>query len=412
MLKDTFYIFSGRIANASFLFLLALAVSRQLGPALFGVFSFLTTVVVTASCISSLGLETWMVREVTKKPALGIHYLSNILGIKIGTSLITILLIYLIFQFTELPKNTLNLLYILSISLLFNNLSQTLWHYGNCFKKFIYHSTLWAASNLLKACLGVALVLRYQQLEPLVYGLIGAEVLSTIFSFLVIRTQFGAFTIKFQLSVWKKFLRQSIPIALGMIFSVVYFRLDIVMLQLLSNDKIVGFYSAAYKLFEVTVILPQSFMLVLFPTLVEEFHTNQSKFKSRFKKALITYTLIGGSVSLVLWKMSQNIITLVYGEKFIPSTDVLEIISLVILLFFINFLLSNILITSGREKFNTWNLICVTALNIILNLAWIPKYGARGAAWATFYSEIVLIVALTLQVRSLFDTNISLKQLT
>ena len=137
MIKNTFYIFAGRISNVVFLFLLTLVVSRQLGPALFGIFSFLTTVVIAASCISNLGLDTWMVREITKDPKRGRYYLSNILGLKIITSLLTVGLVFLIFQSTGLPEVTKYLLWVILISIIFNSLSQTLWHYGNCFKQFI-----------------------------------------------------------------------------------------------------------------------------------------------------------------------------------------------------------------------------------------------------------------------------------
>ena len=117
VIKNTLYIFAGRSSNAVFLFLLALVVSRQLGPALFGIFSFLTVVVVAANCFSNLGLDTWMIREVTKTPSQGKLYPANILGLKIGTFLIIIMLIFLVFRMTNLPQDTLNLLWILSISL-------------------------------------------------------------------------------------------------------------------------------------------------------------------------------------------------------------------------------------------------------------------------------------------------------
>jgi O-antigen/teichoic acid export membrane protein len=117
-------------------------VSRQLGPELFGVFSFLTTILVAASCFANLGLDTWMAREITKDPGRGKHYLSNVLGLKIGSSLITISLVFLIFQSTDLPATTQDLLWVIPASILFNSLSQALWHYGNCFKEFVYHSVL------------------------------------------------------------------------------------------------------------------------------------------------------------------------------------------------------------------------------------------------------------------------------
>ncbi len=399
MIKNTLYIFAGRASNAIFLFLMTLVVSRQLGPALFGVFSFLTAVVVSANCFSNLGLDTWMVREVTKTPSQGKQYLSNILGLKIGTSLITIVLVFLVFRTTDLSQTTLSLLWVLSISLLFNTISQTLWHYGNCFKEFFYHSVLWAASNIIKAGLGITLVFLFQELESLIWGIVVAEAIALILSFCVIRNRFGDFIPKFQFVVWKSYLVRSSPIAIGMIFSVLYFRMDIVMLQLITEEKVVGLYSAAYKLFEVAVVLPHSFMLVLFPTLVEEYHSSRSQFKNRFKKALVLYSLIGGGIALVLWSFSHEVIRTMYGNKFLPSADILEILSWAILLFFINFLLSNLLIASGRERINAWNLIVATVLNISLNLIWIPRYEAIGAAWATLFCEAGLIVALSLQVR-------------
>ena len=403
MTKNTLYIFAGRASNALFFFLLALVVSRQLGPALFGVFSFLTAVVVAANCFSNLGLDTWMVREVTKTPSQGKQYLSNILGLKIGTSLVTIALVFLIFRTTDLPQATLNLLWVLSVSILFNTVSQTLWHYGNCFKQFIYHSVLWATSNIIKAGLGIALVLMFHELKALIVGVVIAEAISMILSFYIIQRQFGAFVPVFQFAAWKDFLVRSAPIAMGMIFSVLYFRLDIVMLQLMTEEKVVGFYGAAYKLFEVAVVLSHSFMLVLFPTLVEEYHSDRAQFKNRFKKTLAIYSLIGGGIALALWSFSQEVIGMIYGDKFLPSTDILDVLSGAILLFFINFLLSNVLIASGREKINTWNLVGATVLNIILNLVWIPQYGAIGAAWATLFCEIALVAILSLQVQKSFE---------
>lgn len=405
MIKNTLYIFAGRFFNAVFVFLLILVVSRQLGPALFGVYSFLTTVVIAANCFSNLGFDTWMVREVTKNPSQGKGYISNILGLKIATSLFTIFCVFFIFQATDLPSTTLRLLWILSISLLFNTLSQTFWHYGNCFKQFAFHSALWASSNLIKSVLGISLVLVYGELEPLIWGLVIAEALTLILSFYVIRSRFGAFFPGFRLSIWKDYLARSAPIALGMIFSVLYFRLDIVMLQLMTDEKVVGFYSAAYKLFEMSIILPHSIMLVLFPTLVAEYHTDHSQFKKSSKKALGVFGMIGGSFALILWVFSHEIIAIIFGDDFSPSIAILDILSGAIFLFFLNFLLANILITSGRETINTWNLAGATALNIALNLVFIPRYGAIGAAWSTLFCEAVLIVALGIEVRKSINSN-------
>jgi O-antigen/teichoic acid export membrane protein len=186
---------------------------------------------------------------------------------------------------------------------------------------------------------------------------------------------------------------------MGVVFSVLYFRLDIVMLQLMTDEKVVGFYSAAYRLFEVVVVIPHSLMIVLFPSLVEEFHADQRKFKISFKKAFTAYLVVGSSIALVFFSFSNEIIGLIYGNDFLFSVKILEILAIAIALSFLIFLLSNILIVSGREMTNTWNLVGATAFNIALNFVWIPMHGALGAAWATVFCEMVLILVLGFQSR-------------
>ena len=199
MIKNSILIFLGRASNALFVFLLAWVVSRQMGPAIFGGFSFLTTVVISANCLSSLGLDVWMVREITKAPEKAKQYLSTILSLKVWTSLVTIGLIFFIFQATTLSEHSLNLLGILSVSIIFNSISQTLWHYGDCFREFIYHSFLWAASNIIKSLTGISMVMFYQDLEMLIIGIVLAESLALMLSIYVVHKKYGKFATQFQL---------------------------------------------------------------------------------------------------------------------------------------------------------------------------------------------------------------------
>jgi O-antigen/teichoic acid export membrane protein len=102
---------------------------------------------------------------------------------------------------------------------------------------------------------------------------------------------------------------------------------------------------------------------------------------------------------LVFFSFSNEIIGLIYGNDFLFSVKILEILAIAIALSFLIFLLSNILIVSGREMTNTWNLVGATAFNIALNFVWIPMHGALGAAWATVFCEMVLILVLGFQSR-------------
>ena len=119
----------------------------------------------------------------------------------------------------------------------------------------------------------------------------------------------------------------------------------------------------------------------------------------------VIFSLVGGGIALTLWAFSRWIIAIIFGDEFFPSIAVLEVLSGAIFLYFLNFLLSNILISSGRESINTWNLVGATVANIVLNLILIPQYGAIGAAWSTLFCEGVLILALGVEVRKCVSSN-------
>ena len=145
----------------------------------------------------------------------------------------------------------------------------------------------------------------------LVIGIVFAESLVLMLSIYVVRRKYGKFATQFQLLSGCNYLKQSAPIGLGVVFSVLYFRLDTVMLQLMTDERTVGFYNAAYKLFELVVVLPHSLMIVLFPRLVEEFHNEKEKFKVSLKKALVVYVGVGSIIALAFFNFSFETIDLI-----------------------------------------------------------------------------------------------------
>ena len=118
----------------------------------------------------------------------------------------------------------------------------------------------------------------------------------------------------------------------------------------------------------------------------------------------MVFFIVGSSIALAFFSFSNEIIGLIYGNGFLFSVKVLDVLAMAISLSFLIFLLSNILIVSGREMTNTWILVGATILNIALNLVWIPVHGAIGAAWATVICEIVLIGVLGFQFRKLWKS--------
>lgn len=398
IIKNTTYIFLARVFNAVLLFLLFVVISRKLGVELLGVYSFVYTVVLTGTFFANFGLDVLMVREVSRDNKLGDVYLSNILGLKIIISSLIISVICLINHFFMPGNIASELLWSYCMVIMFNSLSQIFWYYGDSFEKLEYHSMLWVVSNCLKAGFGIPIVIYAKRIDLLIYALILAEFLSLIISLFVVEKRFHCVLISFNIDFHKKLLIKAYPIGVGMILGALYFRVDIIMLWWMKGKEYVGLYSAPCKIIEGFTLFPGSIMLAAFPSMSKNFDFSKNIYWTNVKKIIVVLALSGGFIAACLAFYAEEIILLFYGGEYMMSTPILRLLSIALFLIFINWFLSYVLISGGKELYNMICLAVMTMLNIAMNVFFIPKYGHIGAAWATVISEMILICLFSFKV--------------
>ena len=81
--KNSAYLFAARFINSLAILGLILLISRRLGPDIFGGYSFLTALIMTGIVVANFGLDTLLVREVSRDHSVGPKYLSSVLGFKL-----------------------------------------------------------------------------------------------------------------------------------------------------------------------------------------------------------------------------------------------------------------------------------------------------------------------------------------
>lgn len=186
-------------------------------------------------------------------------------------------------------------------------------------------------------------------------------------------------------------LVESAPICLAMLLSLVYFKLDIVVLQEFSGQAEVGLYSAAYKVLEATLILPSVLMATTFPPLARIGHDRdrRRRWELALGAALLTLgTLVGAGV----WIWSDTLIKLLFGGPFAASSPSLRILAFAVPPLFLNMGLMQFLYTRSLEWRNLWLSALLVVLNLGLNLVFIPRFAGRGAALATVITEGAMVI--------------------
>jgi O-antigen/teichoic acid export membrane protein len=201
-------------------------------------------------------------------------------------------------------------------------------------------------------------------------------------------------------TIWKK----ALPLGLGLLLSLLAFRLDLPLLAQFRTKYEVGQYSAAYRLFEPVLMLPAAILAGWFPVLVRA--AREPAWFYQFSRRMIGgLVALGVVVALVLALLSTWLMAWLYGLDYSNSATLLALLAGAIPFMYANYGLTHALIALGREKLNTLFFGIALVLNLGLNLILIPEWGGEGAALTTILTEAVLCGLCLLSLRRRLPEN-------
>ena len=394
-----------RVVNALSILVLTIMISRKLGVDIFGGYSFLNTVILTSVVVANFGLDTHMVRELSRNKAAGTQVLWSVLGFKIISSILVILCVNGLFIFFLKNQETLKALPFYSFVICLNSLSQSFWYYGDAFNKFQFHSFLWAFSNILKIPLVWGLISFEPGLSSVIFALIAAELISLFTAAYFIQRSFNIFPVTWSLNILPFLFKHAWPLAVISILSVLYFRVDTIMLEVMKGERVVGIYSAAYKVVELLIVIPGTICIVTLPGLAVTYMNNIQAFRKSSRNTLALLGTTGAILGLFIYLFSTQIILFFYGSEFSNSIKSLSVLSGTIFFLFMNGFMAYIMIAMNKEMNVVGILILSTIINIIFNYFLIPQYSHVGAAISTLISEIFMILMYLVVICRLYFRN-------
>jgi O-antigen/teichoic acid export membrane protein len=182
----------------------------------------------------------------------------------------------------------------------------------------------------------------------------------------------------------------------------VYTNLDTVMLGFMTNNDVeVGYYSASVRIKSILVSIVTSMGAVLLPRAsyyVE--HGELEQFRKITAKALNFVMLFATPVMLYFIYFAKEGIFLLSGENYAGAIIPMQLIMPTLLLIGLSNVLGiQILVPLGREKTVLWSIIAGAVVDVVLNILWIPAYGAAGAAAATTGAEAVVLAVQIVALR-------------
>lgn len=200
-------------------------------------------------------------------------------------------------------------------------------------------------------------------------------------------------------SVWRELVVAAVPLGLTLAVAEIYLRADMFILSLSRPVDEVGHYAFAYRVYELLGLLPAMVMASVYPLLARQLAEDRDAAERTLRataRALFTFGVPLAAGGLVI---APELARLVAGDEFAGATDPLRLLLCAAALAYLSGLLGYALIAGRRERSTLWLAVGALVLNLALNVALAPSYGATASAAIAVGSEALLLAGGWLLVR-------------
>ncbi len=216
-------------------------------------------------------------------------------------------------------------------------------------------------------------------------------------------------TLGFDFSLWKKIAIKMWPIAVAVMFNVIYLRGDAVILSLYRDQVEVGLYGAAYRVIDIVAQTAMMIMGLMLPLLAYAWSKGEDrKFKEHFQLAFNIMMMFAIPMAVGLIVLSEQIMVVIAGNEFRTAALPLTLLSIAVFGIFVGGIFGHVAVAVNRQK-ETLPIYIVTALiTLVLYFIFIPRYGMVGAAGASVFSELFAGTCLYFTIKKYTKISLSL----
>jgi O-antigen/teichoic acid export membrane protein len=188
-------------------------------------------------------------------------------------------------------------------------------------------------------------------------------------------------------SIAVEFRRDVFPVGAGIVLSAIYFRVDVLLVEMWAGIEAVGRYNAVFRLIDALRLFPAAVLAVQLPMLCRAVDWRPV---ARVSASVTGFAM---AATALVWASAGWLVPLAYGDRYAAAVPAFRILALSFPLMSLNFALTHQLIGWDRQR--AYAAICGAALvaNLALNAWLIPSLSIDGAAWATLGTEVFLTLA-------------------
>lgn len=189
----------------------------------------------------------------------------------------------------------------------------------------------------------------------------------------------------------KKLTYQILPVVMMAFVTMLYVRIDVMMLEYFRGKEEVAYYTYAYTFLDYIMIISNTIIGAIFPNITRYIKDDREMFNKLYKKVILIFIKYLFPLALLIAYFSDTLLELVYSKDYISGATSLSILMFAALFAFINGPSGSIFLGLKKQHIYLYGCIVSLLINILTNYFLIPIYGLNGAAIATLFTEVVLL---------------------
>ncbi|HMB95214.1 MAG TPA: flippase, partial [Tepidisphaeraceae bacterium] len=359
-----------------------------LGPSNFGLLNYVTSFIALFTSFTALGLDGIVVRDLVQQAERGelpgdtiigttFFLRSAALAIAVPAALITL-------YFSNLKDHAaIAMGIIIAVGSLFQafNVIDLWFQYRVESKNIVIGRNI---ALLLMALARIGLILMRAPLIAFAWVLFGEYLLGTITAIIVYhfdKQHIRRWRLNIPLAV--NLLKQGWPLMFASVAVYVYMRIDQIMLKNMAGDYQAGIYAAATRVSEAWYFIPTAIAASVNPTLFRSREIGESIYYGRFQQLFAIMSGISISIAVLTMFGGSFVVHLLFGPQYYAAAPVLVVHIWAAVFVFWGVAQDPWFINEGLMKAMLLRTAVGALVNIAINIVFIPRYGAMGAAIAT-----------------------------
>lgn len=388
IIKNINWLFFENIIRAVVGLILFSLMARYLGPQQFGKINYATSFVLLFSIFSTLGLDSILIRNLIAKPENKYVYMGTSFLLKLIGSFLMVFLSFALISILEPKDNLLKyFVFIISIGYIFKSFDNIDFFFQSKIKS--KYSVISRSIAFITAALLKVFFIKTNQLAILFVIMISIETLlsSIILIYFYLKKEgFHSLKWKVDFSILRDLLNDSWPIMIGGVASIIYMKIDQIMIGKMIGNTSLGIYYSAVKLSETWYFIPTIIGASVFPAIINAKRKSHQLYMDRLQVLFDYSTLFAVVISVLISLFSKNIIDIFYGHQYSLAAPILSIHIWSGIFVFLGIIASKWVLAENYTKNALERTVWGAVLNIFLNLILIKKYGIMGAAISTLIS--------------------------